>query len=85
MEFQNPLCVFHKVVLTLQSGQCCVLGLLQFIQRSTRNTNLVCGLNTKFSVANTGGVAGLISRSLQLQMQVTSVTLSWYHMSGQFA
>jgi len=76
IEFQNSFLMSHKVVLSLPSGQCCVLGLVQFIQRITRNTNLVCGLNTKFSVANTVGVAGLISRSLQLQIQVTLVRLS---------
>jgi len=72
IEFQ----ISRKVVLSLPIGQCCVFGLLQFIQRITRATNLVCGLNTKFSVANTVGVAGLISRSLHLQMQVTLVRLS---------
>jgi hypothetical protein len=69
----NSFLMSHKVVLSLPSGHCCVLGLLQFIQGIARNTNLVCGLNTKFSVANTFGVAGLLSRSLQLQMQVTLV------------
>jgi len=72
----NSFLMVHKVVLSLPSGQCCVLGLLHFIQRITRNTNIVCGLNTKFSVANTVGVSELISRSLQLQMQVTLVRLS---------
>jgi len=75
IEFQNSF-MSHKVVSSLPSGHCCVLGLLQFIQRIARNTNIVFGLNTKFSVANSVGVAGLISRSLQLQMQVTLGRLS---------